>query len=92
MIKEDIILQIAQELSIPNHRAKILLTDFLDFLEKTIIKEKKLLIQRFGTFEIKQREKTIGRNIKTMEEIIIPARKRLYFHSSKNLKKIVNLN
>ena len=90
MIKEDIILQIAQELSIPNYRAKILLADLLEFLEKTILKEKKLLLQKFGTFEIKKREKTIGRNIKTMEEVIIPARERLYFHSSKSLKNLVN--
>ena len=90
MIKEDLILTLAQELNITNLHAKKLLTDFLQCLEKTILEEQKLLISGFGLFEIRKRKRIFARNPKTMQQVIVPPRKALCFRASPRLKKLIN--
>ncbi len=90
MIRENIMLIISQELNITNTKAKQLLTDFLECLEQTILEEKKVLFSGFGSFEVRKRKRIIGRNPKTMEEVIVPPRKALCFKASMKLKKIIN--
>lgn len=90
MIKEDLVLILAQELNITNYYAKKLLGKFLQCLEETILEEKKLLISGFGLFEVRKRKRIIARNPKTMEQVIVPPRKALCFRASPKLKKLIN--
>lgn len=90
MIKEDLVLILAQELDITNYYAKQLLAEFMKCFEQTILQEKKLLISGFGVFEIRNRKRIIGRNPKTMEEVIVPPRKALCFRAASKLKELIN--
>lgn len=53
---------------------------------KGVKKDTKVQIVGFGTFEIKQRAKRIGRNPKTGEAMEIPASKSVGFKPSASLK------
>tara|TARA_Y100000389_G_scaffold192671_1_gene220417 strand:- start:446 stop:718 length:273 start_codon:yes stop_codon:yes gene_type:complete len=65
------------------------------FLEKFIYilknnSNKKIKLPNFGTFYKTSTKARIGRNPKTREIYSIPSRKKLSFHSSNNIKTILN--
>ena len=62
-----------------------LLEDIFQILLKNIISEKKVKIAKFGTFELRKKER-IGRNPKTKEEKIISERNVIIFKPSRNKK------
>lgn len=66
----------------------------LNSLIETIIEElqngEKISLVGFGTFEVKDRAERMGRNPKTMEELLIPASKAPTFKAGKALKDAVN--
>lgn len=67
--------------------------NFLSFFLKTIAinsKNKKVKVAKFGCFYKNQSPQRIGRNPKTSEEFIIPTIKRISFHASNEVKKILN--
>ena len=47
-------------------------------------------IVEFGTFKVRERAERMGRNPKTMEELLIPASKAPTFKAGKALKDAVN--
>ena len=59
-------------------------------LIKIQIKNKKVKISNFGTFEIRHKKKRIGRNPKTKEEKIISERNVVLFKPSKDFKNFIN--
>ena len=65
------------------------------FLEKFIYilknnSNKKIKLSKFGTFYKKTTKARIGRNPKTKEVYPIPSKQKLSFHSSNNIKSILN--
>jgi len=50
----------------------------------------KVSLVGFGTFEVKERAERMGRNPRTMEELVIPASKAPSFKAGKTLKDAVN--
>lgn len=66
----------------------------LNALIETITEElqngEKISLVGFGTFEVKDRAERMGRNPKTMEELLIPASKAPTFKAGKALKDAVN--
>ena len=66
----------------------------LNSLIETIIEElqngEKISLVGFGTFEVRDRAERMGRNPKTMEELLIPASKAPTFKAGKALKDAVN--
>ena len=69
-----------------------LLEDFLSILLNEIIKNKKVKISKFGTFELRYKKSRVGRNPKTLEKKIISDRNIILFKPSKNLKNFINSN
>ena len=66
----------------------------LNSLIETIIEQlqngEKISLVGFGTFEVRDRAERMGRNPKTMEELLIPASKAPTFKAGKALKDAVN--
>ena len=57
---------------------------------KTSLKKKDpVTISGFGTFRVKQTKARMGRNPKTGEQIQIPAKRKIAFRASKDLKAII---
>ena len=67
-----------------------LIDDFIQIIIQSFLKEKKIKLSRFGTFEIRHKRSRIGRNPKTKESKEISSRKVLLFKPSKEFKKLVN--
>ena len=63
---------------------------FFENLVDDLIKSSKIKISSFGTFEVINKKKRIGRNPKTKVEALISARKVVKFKASQHLKKKLN--
>ena len=63
---------------------------FFESIAFEIIKNHKLKISSFGTFNVKNKKQRIGRNPKTKERAVISSRKVLKFAASSLFKKRLN--
>lgn len=60
-----------------------------DTIKNSLKKQEDVAISGFGTFKVKQTKARTGRNPKTGETIQIPAKKKIAFRVSKELKSIL---
>ena len=65
-----------------------LVTDIINEIISGLIKSKYVKIHNFGTFKLRHKDKRIGRNPKTKEDVMIDARNVISFTPS---KKVINL-
>ncbi|MCM8823631.1 MAG: HU family DNA-binding protein [Candidatus Omnitrophica bacterium] len=61
----------------------------LSAIKDSLKKKEPVTISGFGTFRVKETKERTGRNPKTGETIQIPAKKKIAFRPSKELKAIV---
>ena len=88
--KSDIIRRVSYKANISNDELKIILDCFIDVISE-MLKESKdrihLEIRNFGSFDVRPTEKrNNARNTLSKEQITIPARKKITFKPSKNIK------
>jgi len=60
-----------------------------DTIKGSLKKKEDVAISGFGTFKVKQTKARMGRNPKTGEAIQIPAKKKIAFRVSKELKSLL---
>tara|TARA_B000000532_G_C18592951_1_gene287946 strand:- start:169 stop:459 length:291 start_codon:yes stop_codon:yes gene_type:complete len=90
LTKKEIINSIYMQLGYSKKILENILEDLLDIIIDQLIKNKKVKISNFGTFEIRYKKKRIGRNPKTKEEKIISERNVVLFKPSKDFKNFIN--
>jgi nucleoid DNA-binding protein len=61
----------------------------LETIKDSLKKKEPVTISGFGTFRVKETKPRTGRNPKTGETIQIPAKKKIAFRASKELKSII---
>jgi len=87
MTKSEMVKKLAETWGgIPNRQADKNLTDLVEFIAKTVKKDKVLKIPNLGTFRLRQLKARTGRNPQTGEPIKIPARKKVGFTAAKVFK------
>jgi DNA-binding protein HU-beta len=69
--------------------AQQIVDTILDSIKGSLRKREDVAISGFGTFRVKQTKARQGRNPKTGETIQIPAKKKIAFRASKELKSIL---
>ena len=92
MRKADIARHIFQQAGISEHEAAKLLEWILALFTSTLQKGEPIAIAGFGTFRVRGKGPRKGRNPRTGEEIMIPARRVVTFHASPVFKAAVSLD
>ena len=92
LTKKDIINSIYMQIGFSKAVSETLLEDIFEIILQNIIKNKKVKIAKFGTFELRNKKKRIGRNPKTKQEKTISERNVILFKASKEFKKFINKN
>ena len=90
LTKKDLVNLIYMQLGFSKQIAENLIEDFLFTIATNIKNEKKLKLSKFGTFSIRQKKSSIGRNPKTKENKIISERNVILFKPSKEFKEFIN--
>jgi nucleoid DNA-binding protein len=88
MNKADLADQVVQFVSTKKQAREVVETLF-DSITKSLKKKDPVAISGFGTFKLKQTKARMGRNPKTGEAIQIPAKRKITFRASKDLKQAV---
>ena len=90
MTKSEMVKKLAETWGgISNRQANDNLEGLIDFITKTVKKEKALKIPNLGTFRLRQMKARTGRNPQTGEPIKIPARKKVGFSAAKVFKESI---
>ena len=88
MNKAELVAKIAQQTSTKKQAADIVDT-VLNSIRDSLKRKEDVAISGFGTFRVKQTKARMGRNPKTGEAIQIPAKQKIAFRASKDLKSIL---
>ncbi len=89
MTKAELVARIAEQAGVSKKQADRCLKAFIEALVDALQKGEKVAIPGFGIFQVKERAARKGRNPKTGEEIIIPARKVVHFKPAKQLRELI---
>lgn len=90
MNKEELVQEISKKAKVTQKEASEVLSTFIDVVEKTVAKGKKVTLVGFGTFEARKRAERTGRNPQTGKEIKIPAKTVPAFTAGKKFRELVN--
>ena len=90
MNKEELVQEVAKKAKATQKDVGEVLSAFVDVVEKTVSKGKKVTLVGFGTFESRKRASRTGRNPQTGKEIKIPAKTVPTFTAGKKFKELVN--
>ena len=92
LTKKEIVNSVYMQLGLSKNILDLILEDILNLIVKNLKRNKKVKISNFGTFEVRYKNKRLGRNPKTKEKKIITARNVVLFKPSKDFKKFINTN
>ena len=90
MNKEELVQEIAKKANVTQKEAAEVLGAWVDTIQKTVAKGKKVTLVGFGTFEAGKRAARIGRNPQTGKELKIAAKTVPAFSAGKKFKTAVN--
>ena len=82
MNKEELVQEVAKKANVTQ--------TWVDTIQKTVAKGKKVTLVGFGTFEARKRAARTGRNPQTGKELKIPAKTVPAFSAGKKFKTVVN--
>ena len=85
MNKAQLVTKVSQQTE-TKKQAQDIVETILDTIKSTLKKREPVAISGFGTFRVKETKARMGRNPKTGEAIQIPAKKKISFRVSKELK------
>jgi len=90
MNKEELVSEVAKKAKVTQKEVADILNVFMETVEKTVAKGKKVTLVGFGTFESRKRAARTGRNPQTGKEISIPAKTVPTFSAGKKFRELVN--
>ena len=88
--KKELANKIYRDLGFSKNFSASLIDDFINVFTSDLMKNNKVKISNFGTFEILNKNERVGRNPKTKKEAKISARKVVKFKTSLLVKKKLN--
>ena len=90
MNKEELVQEVSKKAKCTQKEAAEVLAAFVDTVQKTVSKGKKVTLVGFGTFESRKRAARSGRNPQTGATIKIAAKTVPAFSAGKKFKDLVN--
>ena len=90
MNKEELVQEVAKKANVTQKEASEVIGAWIETVQKTVSKGKKVTLVGFGTFEPRKRAARNGRNPQTGKEIKIPAKTVPVFSAGKKFKEVVN--
>ncbi|MDC3180577.1 integration host factor subunit beta [Gammaproteobacteria bacterium] len=61
-----------------------------EILSDALVKENRIELRGFGTFEVRKRTAKVARNPRTRKQVNVGVRGRVHFRAGRNMRKVVN--
>jgi DNA-binding protein HU-beta len=91
MNKADLVIRIAQDAALTKRQAEKVVDVFLESIQTALSRGEPVTVVGFGRFSVLARAGRKGRNPRTGQDIVIPARKTPKFSAGKGLREAVQL-
>ena len=91
LTKKDLVNLVYMQIGFSKQISEHLIEEFFSLIVKSLQKEKKIKISKFGTFSVRSKKTRIGRNPKTKELKPISQRNVVLFKPSKEFKDLINI-
>jgi integration host factor subunit alpha len=89
LTRADIVDSLVREVDLPRHQATDFLEASLEIMMSSLIDNGLIKLSSFGSFNVRQKTKRVGRNPKTGKEAVITPRRVLSFKPSQYLREKV---
>ena len=89
LTRADIVDSLVREVTLPRHQATDFLEASIEIMSGALVEEGLIKLSSFGSFNVRQKAKRIGRNPKTGKEAVITPRKVISFNPSHYLREKV---
>ena len=88
MIKVDLVNEVSKLAAITKVKAEVAVDAIFDALRRSMQRGQRIELRGFGTFQVRQRKRGIGRNPRTGQEVPIPPGRTIRFRPGKDLRDI----
>ena len=89
MTKKDIIRVISEELGLTQHQTSQIVHNLFDAIVNTVAEEGRVELRNFSVFEVRWRKARKGRNPRTGEKVLVPAKCTVIFKPGQALEERV---
>ena len=77
--KKELVARVAEQVGITKVVAKDVIRSFLDEIVTELARDNRIEFRDFGVFEVRERAERKAQNPRTMEQVVVPARKTVKF-------------
>ena len=90
MTKAELVDEIAQEADLTRKHSEVIVDAVFSSVIDALQAGDKIELRGFGSFRVRHRASRTGRNPKTGEGVLVPAKKVPYFKPGKELRELIN--
>jgi integration host factor subunit beta len=90
MTKAELVDEIAQEADLTRKHSEVIVDAVFSSIVEALQEGDKIELRGFGSFRVRHRASRTGRNPKTGEGVLVPAKKVPYFKPGKELRELIN--
>ncbi len=90
MTKSEMAEKLAEKINVKKQQAEEIINIFANSIMEALAKGDKVEIRGFGSFRVRERAEKEGRNPKTGEKVIVPAKKVPFFKTGKDFREMVD--
>jgi integration host factor subunit beta len=90
MTKAELVDEIARKASLTRKHSEVIVDAVFSSIVEALQTGDKIELRGFGSFRVRHRASRTGRNPKTGEGVLVPAKKVPYFKPGKELRELIN--
>ena len=90
MTKAELVDEIAQKADLTRKHSEVIVDAVFSSIVEALQGGEKIELRGFGSFRVRHRASRTGRNPKTGEGVLVPAKKVPYFKPGKELRELIN--
>ena len=90
MTKAELVDEIARKASLTRKHSEVIVDSVFSSIIEALQEGDKIELRGFGSFRVRHRASRTGRNPKTGEGVLVPAKKVPYFKPGKELRELIN--
>ena len=90
MTKAELVEEIARKASLTRKHSEVIVDSVFSSIIEALQEGDKIELRGFGSFRVRHRASRTGRNPKTGEGVLVPAKKVPYFKPGKELRELIN--
>ncbi|MCG6921857.1 MAG: integration host factor subunit beta [Acidobacteriota bacterium] len=90
MTKAELVDEIAQKADLTRKHSEVIVDAVFSSIVEALQGGDKIELRGFGSFRVRHRASRTGRNPKTGEGVLVPAKKVPYFKPGKELRELIN--